>query len=1118
MKAIIEYFLNKSIFLNLLTVLIVLIGIYKAASMNREAFPNIDFDIVTVTTIYPGASPAEVEKLVTKPIEDVIKSVDGIKEYRSASIENRSGIVIVIDPNTEDTKKVVDDIKSAVDRVQDLPEDIDDKPLVQEITSSRTPVIEVSLGVKKINGEAALTEMEFREKIRILEDMILEIPEVGRIARRGYRKGEMKVEINPVSMDRYFLSPQQVVNALKTKNINFPGGNITSDGKESFVRTIGEFDTPEEIEEVYIRSNDAGRAIKVKDVAKVTEDFEDHEFLEKSNGLRAISLTVIKKETGDAVRVVDEVKKTVQKFQEQHKKELHISYINDLSKYIRRRLGILVNNGLTGLVLVVVSLFVFLGWRIAFMVAIGLPVTIALTFITLDIMGVTLNLISMFGLIIVIGMIVDDAIIISENIFRYIEEGVEILEACVQGTLEVISPVSATITTTIAAFGPLLFMTGIFGKFVYFIPLGVVVALLASLVEAFFILPSHIYDINRLIPEKNVGNQLENESKWFIRFRERYYRPFLAWTLDHKFITMFVLNIVFFSVLVAGKVFGDFKLFPGGIDAFIIKLETETGSTLEETEKFTKAIEKEVSKLTKDELEDYVTRVGIIQKNPNDPFTKRGKNFAMILVYLTPESGREIKTEEIINRIRNKTYYLLNEEALENVEAKYKKNNSKENKQEPEDLKTKITKFFTQPKVEANPLDSMVVPPEFAELEGKLVALEYEKVQGGPPVGKPVAIQIKGDDFDTMKEIAKKYKTVIGEIDGITDIDDDYVDGKDEIRLKIDEKLAARTGVSVLQIGTAINTAFQGTIATTIKRPDEEVDVRVRFPESYRQSVNALDKVFVTNMTGNLIPVSKMISYEKTPGIMSINHLDGTRLLTVTANVDEKKIQSREANLKAMEKSKGIMEDYPGYQVIYGGENKDTEESMESLVRAFGFALLFIFMILASLFSSLMQPLIIVMMIPFALIGVIIAFLTHGHVFSFLSFVGLIGLSGIVVNDSIVLVDFANQFKKRYPELDVKEILIKAGTVRLRPVILTTITTVLGILPTAYGIGGSDPFLIPMALAIGWGLVFASFLTLVVVPIMYYMLYKIHIWFTRKVFLKSALFLKNRQENNVKNV
>lgn len=763
--------------------------------------------------------------------------------------------------------------------------------------------------------------------------------------------------------------------------------------------------------------------------------------------------------------------------------------------------GILVSNGVTGLVLVVISLFIFLGWRIAFMVAIGLPVTIALTFIALDFMGVTLNLISMFGLIIVIGMIVDDAIIISENIFRYIEEGVEIKEACIQGTVEVISPVTATITTTIAAFAPLLFMTGIFGKFVYFIPLGVIIALLASLTEAFFILPSHVYDINRIGGQKQISSELDQESQWFVRFREKVYRPFLAWSLDHKFITILFLNFLFFGSIATVVVFGKFKLFPGGIDAFIVRIEAETGSTLEETEKFTRAIESEIAKLTKDELDDYITRIGIIQKDPNDPFTKRGKNFAMILVYLTPESGRKIKTEKIINDLRDKTYWLLNEKALKVVKDKLEKSR----------LATLKKKGKQEKEVSIN---TSSVPEDFKDLQGKLVALEFGKIEGGPPVGKPIAIEIKGDDFDVMQKIGAEYKAVLGKIDGVIDIDDDYLEGKEELKIKINEKLAARTGTSVLQIGTSINTAFQGTIATTIKRPDEEVDVRVRFPESYRQSIDSLNKIFVTNMTGNLIPVSKMVEYSKSPGVMSINHLDGTRVLTVTANIDEEITTSREANIKAKQMAKGIIEKYPGYQVIFGGENKDTEESLASLGRAFVVALLFIFLILASLFSSLIQPMIVVATIPFALIGVIIAFITHGHYFSFLSFIGLIGLSGVVVNDSIVLVDFANQFRVKHPELDIKEILLKTGTIRLRPVILTTVTTVLGILPTAYGIGGSDPFLIPMALAIGWGLVFASFLTLIIVPIMYLIVFRIKLWFYRNVLLKSAVYIRNREASN----
>lgn len=1116
MRSVIEYFLSKSLLINLLTGLLILVGGFKAVTMNREAFPNINFDIVTITTIYPGASPSEVEKLVTKPIEESVKSVDGVKEFRSTSIENRSGIVVTIDPNVKDTQKVVDDIKSAVDRTEDLPED-SKKPIVQEVTSSRSPVIEINLGVRAdANGNPVLTEKEFKQKARQLEELLLDISEVGRVVRRGYRESEMHVDIDPFALDRLSLSTQQIINALKGKNINFPGGTIADAGKEAIVRTVGEFETESEIEKVFIRSNDAGRGIILKDVAKVKEDFEDKQYIEKVNGLYSIVLVVIKKERGDAIRLVDNVKKVVSEYGATQTDFITLSYVNDLSKFIRRRLDVLVSNGLQGFILVVISLFFFLGWRVAMMVALGLPLAMAMTFIILDYMGMTLNLISMLGLIIVVGMLVDDAIVISENIYRYLEEGIEPYEACIRGTAEVIAPVTATITTTIAAFGPMLFVTGIFGKFIYSIPMVVIIALSSSLFEAFFILPSHIYDANKHGIKKG---EIKEEGHWFIRVREAYYRPVLSWALLHKFSTLGILLLIF-SLCVGSLVkFGKFKLFPGGVEIFLVKISAETGLTLEETEKFARAVERAVSLLTPykekpaagigskiqyffhsigmfknekfytGEVDNYVTRVGIIQKDVNDPFTKRGKNFAQVVVYLTPDSERKRTTDEIINYLRKRTEWLMNQKALEIAKqkesARANQEKLKNKKQEDENIPIEI-------------------PEEFKELQGKLVSLDLEAMQGGPPVGKPVAIEIRGDDFSTLKKIAQEFKDIMGKVEGVIDIGDDFNDGKDEIRLTIDESLAAQAGVSIQQIALAVNTAYQGTVATTIKRADEEVDVRVRFPENFRTSIRSLDKIYVTNNMGNLIPISRMTKYQKLPGIAAINHLDGKRLLTATANLDETKTTSRNANIKIKElvDVAKIIDKYPGYRVRYGGENKDTEESLASLGRSFLIAFFIIFIILVSLFRSFIQPIIVATAIPFSFIGVIIAFVSHDQYFSFLSFIGIVGLAGIVVNDSIVLVDFANQLRAQRPDMSSYEILLETGCVRLRPVILTTVTTVLGILPTAYGIGGSDPFLMPMALAIGWGLAFATFLTLIIVPVLY------------KVVMDTQIFIKNKFFNN----
>ncbi|QCO37625.1 efflux RND transporter permease subunit [Leptospira interrogans] len=1078
MKSLVEFFLSKSIFVNLLTFLVILIGGFTAVKMNREAFPNINFDIVSVVTVFPGASPSEMEKLVTKPLEEAIQEVDGIKEFRSASIENRSGIVITLDPDSKNTQKVVDDIKSAIDRVEDLPEEAED-PIVTEITTSRQPVIEINISLKS-NDSSIEAEKHLKAQAKIVEQALEDIPGVARISKRGWRDTEMQVDIDPVAMFSKYLTSQDIIFALKNRNINFPGGNIAGNQKEVILRTIGEFNSPKEIETVHVRSNEVGNSIRIDNVARVTEGLKEAEYLDKVNGKKTIALTVIKREKADAILVVDEAKKIIEEFKKNSKNEFEYAFVNDLSKYIRRRLGVLLSNAIGGLILVTASLFLFLGWRVALMTALGIPVSFGATFVIMDYLGLTLNLISMFGLIIVVGILVDDAIIICENVYRYMEEGMPAYEAALKGTSEVIDPVTATVTTTVAAFAPMLFMTGIFGKFIYSIPLVVIIALLASLSEAFFILPSHLYDINK---HKFHSGEIKEESGWFYKLKVNYYLPLLKFALKHRlqiFIYLFAMLVGSFALF---AVFGRFKLFPGSVDVFQIKLTGQTGISLQEMEKFAHALETELAKISKEEIENYVTRVGIIQKDPNDPFTKRGKHYAQVLVYMTPEENRKRGTDTIISEIREKTIWLLNEKSVKTLEETRKKEAEKK-------------------KEEYKPFNLNEYPAEFSRFKGQLLALDFEKLAGGPPVGKPVAIEIRGDDYDTLIRIGEEYKSVMAKVPGVTDIGDDFNEGKDEIRIKVNESLASTAGVSVFKVAQAINTAFQGTVATKIKRADEEVEVKVRFPEEVRKSIGSLNNIFVSNQLGKLIPVSRLINYVREPGFANINHLDGKRLLTVTANLDEIKTDTRRANAEIAKLSKGIIDKYPGYRMRFGGENKDTEESLASLGRAFLVAFIIIFMILASLFRSLIQPVIVVSSIPFSLIGVILAFVLHGEYFGFLAFLGIVGLAGVVVNDSIVLVDFANQLKLEKPGEDIDSILVETGLLRLRPVVLTTVTTVLGLLPTAYGIGGKDPFLVPMALAFGWGLAFSSFLTLVAVPVLYKTVHNVQLKINR-VFLKS---------------
>lgn len=1104
MHSLVEYFVSRSIFVNLLTVLLIVAGSYTAVTMNKEAFPNIQFDIVSVVTVYPGASPQEIEKLVTTPLEDSIKEVDGLKEYRSTSIENRSAITLLIDPDVKDTKKVVDDIRSAVDRTDDLPADAE-KPVIIEVGTARTPVVEFFLGRVEKDGKTLLTDRQLRDQAEILEKRLEGVRGVARVERRGWRETEMQVDLNPYLLQRYYVGTDAVVNALKLRNINLPGGRIERNEKEVIVRTIGEFDGPKDIERTVIRANEIGQAVSIKDVGTVTEGFAEANILERADGYEAITLIVIKRESADVIKVVDQAKDVVEDYKKTMPAGLKVDHANDLSFFVRRRLGVLMSNGITGLLLVVASLFVFLGWRIAVMATLGIPVAIGMTFMAMQGLGVTLNLISMFGLILVIGIVVDDAIIVCENIFRYLEMGHGAYDSVVKGTQEVIAPVLATISTTIAAFGPMLFMTGIFGKFVYFIPLVVILALLASLLESFFILPSHVYDISKYSRPKEEGPTFRDN--WFNALRDRFYKPRLRWALKHRSLVLGGLTLLLIVTFALQGLLGSFKLFPSAIDAFFIKITAERGLTKEATLRYAKAVEEAVNELAPDdpklpveqrELKNFTTRVGIIQLQPNDPFVKRGSNYAMVRVFLTPEQDRKRKTKEIVETLRARTAYLLSDAAKKEMANKKQSATAKT----PNQPGTTAAETGSADKGES-PAPSKI-PDKYKDLAGKLVGLDFEEQQGGPPVGKPVAIQIVGKDYDVLKKIGAEYKKVLEKVEGVTDIGDDFQAGKDEIRLSVNEGLAAQTGLSVTQVAVAVNTAFDGNVATKIKRLTEEVDVRVRFAERFRQSPRMLDEIFVQNRTGYLVPISQMAVFEQGQGVVALNHLDGNRLLTVTANVDETKTNSAKANAEVAKLAKGIIEKYAGYRVSFGGENQDTEESMASMGRAFIIGLLIIFMILASLFKSIMQPVVVVAAIPFSLIGVVFAFLTHGHPFSFLAMMGVIGLAGVVVNDSIVLVDFANTIRDENPEMPIDEVVEQAGALRLRAVLLTTITTVVGLLPTAYGIGGYDPFLVPMALSFAWGLLFATFLTLGVVPILYKTEHQLKNWIKRLLGFQSS--------------
>lgn len=1014
-----EFSVKNSLFVNMLSVFVILAGLFSLMNMQREAFPNVSFDVVQITATYRGATADQVEKFITSPIEKEVRGVSGIKEIYSVSYDGSSIITIKLDPDYKGKDRAVNDIEDAVNKVTDLPQNVE-RPVVYEIEMREHPIIHISLS-------GNMPEAKLQEYAEGLEDQILDIDGVSRVERGGFRNKQIWVEVDPDKLKDYYVSMEEVMEALDKRNVTVAGGKLRTQTDEYNIRTSGEFFIPEEVEEVIIRANDAGNILRIKDIAKVRYDFEDEDVITRANGTRAIDLTVIKKEKGDAITVVSEIKGIIENFKKSAGPKLRVSLIQDLSYYIKRRLNVLKSNGIFGFILVVTVLFVFLTPRAATFTALGLPIAFFATFSVMNYLGMSINMMTMFGLVMVLGLLVDDSIIISENVYRYTEEGFSPKEAAVKGTSQVMLPVLSTVLTTIAAFSPLMFMSGLIGKFVKVIPQVVIIALTASLLEAFIILPSHLADFLKPITEKGFRSQ---EKKWFSWLRAKY-SSLLNRALDVRYLVIAVTFIIFVLTILIAIILIPFRLFSGrGVEQFMVRAEAPLGTSLKKTSMMMEPVEKLIEGISDEELDAYTTQIGLAtEERGYDPNMKKGPQHAQITVFLTPAQHKKRTSEEIANSLR----------------------------------------------------------PKLKEIEG---VSGFDKVyistfKEGPPTGKAVEVKIRGDKFEILNEISSKVTDFLRNTPGVFDVNSNYGFGKLELKVNIDEDRAKEAGLSISRIAATVRNAFGGGVATKVRRSkaEKEIEVLVRFPEEDRRNIESFKKLLVPNINGKLIPLDKVARLEYGKGITDIHHLDGKRAITVTAEVDSKRITPLKVAGMLSEKFKDIPHQFIGYILKFGGEQKETRDSLISLFKAFVLAFLLIFIILTTQFRSLVQPFVVMLSIPFGIIGVIVAFLLHREPFSFLGILGVIGLSGVVVNDSIVLMDFVNHLRTN--GMARRESIIRAGILRLRPVLLTTITTVFGLMPCVYGIGGFDPFVRPMALAISWGLLFATALTLIVIPCAY---------------------------------
>ena len=1021
MKSIIRFFFSQHLFANLMTVLVIGAGVISLYTIRKDLFPKVEFDITLVTAIFPGASPDQVEKLIVNPLEQAIREVDGLKKVQSQALDSRAVITVTLDPDARDPDKTNDDIQRAVDQVDDYPADAE-RPLVVAIESGQTPVIELSV------TSATLGELDLRAAAKYIADEISNLPGVAKVSKDGWRRQEYKVLVDQEKLTAQHIALSNIVDSVRAHNVQLPAGELLlPSGREMSVKTDGEFRSAEDLASATIRANSEGYGVRIADVGEVQRGLEKPSILYRTNGKPGFKLTIIKKERADALKTVEVVRAGLERIKPNLPAGVETAFINDFTFYLKNRLSTLGGNMAMGVILVCVVLAFFLPFRVALIVAIGLPFSMLLAILTVQYYGFSINLISLIGLIIVSGMLVDDTIIVTENIWRRLENGEEFTTAIVDGATEMIAPVTASVLTTVAAFAPMMFMTGIFGKFVFEIPLLVILPLLFSLIEAFIMAPAHFqffigpqlqaYLQRRKAEQHKVE---KSETHWYERWLPKY-RALIATTVRHRYV---VLSIFVGLVVITGAATTQmrFILFPPeGIYSFFVRVDAPPGASLEEMTAMLAEVEPQLTQLPKGELVDYTTMVGIQQEEPADPLTKRASHYGQILVNLSPEGDRDRGVNEIV-----------------------------------EELRQRIQK------------------PKGA------TKLAFSIAQGGPPQGRPISINIYGQDFAVLRQIADKIKTVMNTVEGVQDVEDSEVIGKREVKVSPDPTLVSQAGLTNREIATTVRAAFAGLVASSSRTLDEEIDIRVQLKAPAKGAEQQLKDLKIGTMQGNLVPLHKVARFEETDSRLIIQHERYKRILNVSASVNLDKTTAVAATAVLQEKLKDVLKDTPTYEISFAGENEDTAESMASLARAFGVAAVMIFLILVLTFQSFLQPILVLLALPLGFMGVVFALLIHGKPLSFMAMLGIIALAGVIVNNAIVYIDFFNS--RRADGLALDDALVDAASTRLRPIILTSLTTVLGLMPTAYGIGGSDGFVATLALALGWGLMIGSFLTVLVFP------------------------------------
>ncbi len=1046
MRGIVALALKQRVLVNLAFVLFMGVGVAVYLRLPVDSYPEVNLDEAWITTYWDGAGAEEVERLVTKKIEDEIDDIPGVDRIVSTSQSNMSFIDVKFDESLDEQtlETSFNDLRAALDRVVELPDEAE-QPVLQRLTTNEIyPLFQVVVSAR----DPRLPEIVLRETATELRAVLTELPGLQRARYNGYRDRELHVLVDRLEARKYGVGLTEVVSALSRTNRPHPAGTVSSKasgvsstggpkldrGDEARVTFDDEYREPLALERAVVRTVPGRSPLRVSDVARVQVGFEKAETIIRMNGDRAIVLNVSKNPDGDTLRMRDLCAESIEEFRAVAPEGIDFNIVADQSEIVRSRFNVLLENLLLGVIFVSIILFFSLGLRNALIALVGLPFSYVCCFLLFPALDISINNLTLFGLVLVGGMLVDDAIIVIENIYRRVENGEPMREAVFKGTCEVAWPVTNACLTTVAAMLPLLLQGGVVGKFFSYMPKVVILALFFSVIQCVTVLPVHYLEFGHRLKSGTHG-WLQRARVGVFAAASTVYERMLAFVLRFRLAFLSVLGGI--SLLLVGLVMqipedpwiSDFN-------AVFVTIKCDPSYGVERTAEATQLVEEELDRLLEDDLlKNYYSVSG--SSLTTDGVFLRGSNLAFFLVSLVDRPEVVENPEAVINRLRA---------ALHKRTRESKKH--------------------------------------------RILSWEIFTPHDGPPLGKPVAVRVECNDYVKAKRLAEEIKTELRRMDGVTDIVDNLDLGPRELRFDTDPDRAPALGFFPRDVAMALRCANDGLLVGSYKDHalDEDVDIRVLYDEKDRAAPEDLLLADVQGSSTAMVPIGEISDVDVSRSSSSFYHYNTRRTVLVTANVDGVVATGPAVNRRLERIFSDVAVRHSDVRLVFGGEFEENARSMAEQKRSFWIALVLIYVLLAGQFRSYTQPLIVMAVVPFGALGVLLGLWMRSQPFTIPAFIAMIGLAGVVVNDSLMLVEFINL--RRREGFGRWEAILTAARQRFRPVLLAAGTTIFNLLPLAFGLGGASRVWTPFAVSVVFGMAVASLMTLFMVPVLYSLVVK----------------------------